>query len=387
MAVPTYKVELVNSSGSTRKDVTAYVRSVNITRGRSRELDKFEAGTFSVTFDNRKRYFDPLYTSSPFNNYIVPKQYIVITSGNYIQFAGFIEDWNLTYDISGDSVSIASGADAFAYLAQRTLPAGVQTSQLSSARVDALLTTDILPFNTTKYIFTGKRTLQADTIAAGTNALEYLQLVERTEGGFFYVNRNGVITFVGVSAPVYSMITFRDDGGTYYTDFAFQGIEITYGSELLYNEIYITRLGGVQVTATDTTSVSRYDKITFSDEGLLFNNDTDALNRAKYLVAKYGLPEYRVDSVTLSLAALNASKQNTLLELDIGVIVRVTFTPNGISAVGTDIVDKQVRIIGIDHQMNVDDHVVTYRFQSLDRESFTLDDPSLGLLDFNLLGF
>ena len=105
------------------------------------------------------------------------------------------------------------------------------------------------------------------------------------------------------------------------------------------------------------------------------------------MVAKYGLPEYRVDSVTLSLTALNASKQNTLLELDIGVIVRVTFTPNGISAVGTDIVDKQVRIIGIDHQMNVDDHVVTYRFQSLDRESFTLDDPSLGLLDFNLLGF
>lgn len=40
-------------------DVTAYVRGLNTTRGRSRELDRYQAGRLSAVLDNRDRRFDP----------------------------------------------------------------------------------------------------------------------------------------------------------------------------------------------------------------------------------------------------------------------------------------------------------------------------------------
>jgi hypothetical protein len=390
MAVPTYKVELLSNNGSIRKDVTAYVRSVNITRGRSRELDKFEAGTFSVAFDNRLRYFDPIYTSSPYNGYITPRRYIVITSAGTVQFSGYVQDWNLSYDISGDSIAVATGSDAFSYLAQQTLAARVCSSQLSGDRLTTVLTPVVsnIPLGVTLLFDSGRRTLQGDTIAAGTNALEYAQLVERTEGGYFYVSKEGALTFDqagGLSSP--SLVTFTDTGVAGAYNIPYQGIEITYGSELLYNFISISRLSGGTVTAANTASISSYGSAVFTDDGLLFNSDSDSTNRALYLAAKYGFAEYRVDSLTVSMTSLSSTKQTNLMPIDIGVIVKVIFTPNGVTADASDVVSEYVRIIGIDHSMNVDDHIVTYRFESVDRATFILDDAVFGLLDYNVLGF
>jgi len=48
-------------------DVTAFVRSVSIRRGRSRELDRFSTGTATVVFNNEDRRFDPLYSAGPYS--------------------------------------------------------------------------------------------------------------------------------------------------------------------------------------------------------------------------------------------------------------------------------------------------------------------------------
>jgi len=64
MALPTYVVELsFGSSGFV--DVTQYVQSVSISRGITRVLEDYPAGSVSVTFVNNNRVFDPLNTSSP----------------------------------------------------------------------------------------------------------------------------------------------------------------------------------------------------------------------------------------------------------------------------------------------------------------------------------
>lgn len=386
MTVPTYLVYLVSNSGSILKNVTSYVRSVNITRGRSRELDRFEAGFFSVAFDNRSRYFDPLYTSSPFNGYITPKRAIQIWSGGIKQFDGNIQDWNLTYDISGDSIAVASGADQFAFLAQQSLTGGAQSSQLSGARLDAIVADPNItwPYGGVYTLFdSGRRTLQADTIAAGTNALEYMQLVERTEGGFFYIDNGGNLTFKQSGSANISLINFTDSGVAGAYNIPYQGIEITYGSELLYNQITLSRLSGSTVTATKPSSITAYGAAAYSDDGLLYNSDADTTNQALLLAAKYATPEYRFDSATISLTSLSASKQSNLLILDLTDIVKIIYTPNGVGSA----ISKYVRVIGIDHQMNIDDHVITYRFASLENEQLILDDSVFGLLDYNVLGF
>ena len=47
-------------------DITQYVQSVNVNRGRSSQLDVFNPGTLSVVADDRaaNRYFDPINTAS-----------------------------------------------------------------------------------------------------------------------------------------------------------------------------------------------------------------------------------------------------------------------------------------------------------------------------------
>jgi hypothetical protein len=42
-------------------DVTEYLRSVQVDRGRSRTLEKFTAGQANISLDNRTRIFDPTY--------------------------------------------------------------------------------------------------------------------------------------------------------------------------------------------------------------------------------------------------------------------------------------------------------------------------------------
>lgn len=386
MAVPTYQVLLVSNNGSITKDVTAYVRSVSISRGRSRELDRFEAGTFSVTFDNRLRYFDPLYTSSPYNGYITPKRAIQFRSAGIKQFDGNIQDWNLSYDVSGDSIAIASGADQFAFLANQSLTGGLQTSELSGARLDAIVADPNItwPFGGVYTLFdAGRRTLQADTIAAGVNALEYIQLVERTEGGYFYVSSGGDLTFKQSGSANISLINFTDTGVAGAYNIPYQAIEINYGSELLYNQITLSRLSGGTATATKPTSISAYGAAAYADDGLLYNTDADTANQALLLATKYATPEYRFESVTISLTSLSGSKQTNLLILDLTDIVKVTYTPNGVGSA----INKYVRVIGIEHSMNIDDHQITYRFASLENEQLILDDSVFGLLDYNVLGF
>jgi len=64
MALPTYTVELsFGSSGYV--DVTQYVQNISFSRGISRVLEDYSAGSLSITFVNNSRIFDPLNTSSP----------------------------------------------------------------------------------------------------------------------------------------------------------------------------------------------------------------------------------------------------------------------------------------------------------------------------------
>lgn len=363
-------------------DVSSDVLSVSVNRGKSRQLDKFTAGNAAVTFINQDRAFDPLNASSPYFGQIIPRRTVRITTSGSAVFYGSIDDWNLTYDVSGYSTAGAVISDGFTYLAQQVLTAHTATSQLTGARIGAVLNRSEINWPASlRDLDTGGMTLQADVVSDGTNALDYLQLVNFSEPGALFMGADGSILFRDrTDAPVSTgLVAFTDDG----TGVPFVDVQVVYGSELLYNFIQVERANGGTATASDSDSQNSYGVVALVQSGLLMNTDADAQDLADYLLGKYSEPEYRFESLTVALEALSSGNQTAVLSLEIGDIARIKFTPN---QTGTQI-DKYATIIRIDHEIVPMSHRITYGFETLDYASLVLDDTVFGLLDDGRLSF
>jgi hypothetical protein len=363
-------------------DVSEYVRSVSVARGKSRQLDRFTAGGATIELNNNSRAFDPENTASPFFGQIIPKRTIKVETGGSAVFYGVVDDWNLNYDLSGLSLAGADCVDGFTLLAQRALSASTETSQKTGARINSILDRSEVNWpSSLRDIDTGATTLQADVIQDGTNALEYLQLVTDSEPGSIFMGSDGFIVFKDRSvAPVSAgQVTFSDDG----TGVEFSEVQVVYGSELLYNYVQIERNNGGTAIAFDSDSINSYGQQALIQSGLLMNTDSDALELANYLLSQYSEPEYRFETLTVQLESLTPSDQSDVLGLEIGDVARIKFTPNN---VGSQI-DKFASIIRIDHDIQPASHRITFGFQTLDYASLVLDDTEFGLLDTGRLGF
>jgi hypothetical protein len=363
-------------------DVSEYVRSVSVARGKSRQLDRFTAGGANIEFNNNSRAFDPENTASPFYGQIIPKRTIKVETGGSAVFYGVVDDWNLNYDLSGLSLAGADCVDGFTLLAQRALSANTETSEKTGARINSILDRSEVNWPASlRDIDTGATTLQADVIQDGTNVLEYLQLVTDSEPGSIFMGSDGFIIFKDRSvAPVSAgQVTFADDG----SGVEFSEVQVVYGSELLYNYVQIARNNGGTAIVFDSDSINSYGQQALIQSGLLMNTDSDALELANYLLSQYSEPEYRFETLTVQLESLTPSDQADVLGLEIGDVARIKFTPNN---VGSQI-DKFASIIRIDHDIQIASHRITFGFQTLDYASLVLDDTEFGLLDTGRLGF
>lgn len=362
-------------------DVTAFVRDVSVNRGKSRELDRYSAGQLSVLFDNRQRTFDPLYTSSPYYGQIVPHREIRIKSNGSAVFYGLVDDWNLDYSPNGDNTAIAVASDGFTLLASQYLSAHTATSQLTGARINAILNRSEVDWPLdTRSIDPGQATLQADVVAQNTNVLDYLTTVAQSDPGFIFIGKNGYFNFQDRAHQISSsnVKTFADDG----TGIPFNSLQIVYGSELLYNRVTVTRTNGTAQTANDTDSQNQYG-ISTLDYDVLLNSDADSLLLAQYLLSKYSEPEYRFESLEVEMADLSSTNQANILSLEIGDVVRVKFRPNNIGSS----IDKYALITGISNKTNNISHRITLNLSTLDYANFILDDSVFGVLDDDRLGF
>jgi len=116
------------------------IMSMSITRGRSRQLDRFNAGTVSITFSNLDRRLDPLNTASEFYGGIVPRQRIKIFADDKHVFTGVITDWDIEYDIANRDVAVASAADAFTVLSNFVFDEAVTpVAEVPADRMDWVL--------------------------------------------------------------------------------------------------------------------------------------------------------------------------------------------------------------------------------------------------------
>jgi hypothetical protein len=114
-------------SSITYTDVSTYVRSVQIKRGRSSELDDFTTGNCQVIFSNEDRRFDPENTAGPYYGKITPGRPIRIQAtapGGSAQtiFQGYVDQWDQQYTNPSDAVAAVTASDAFKVLNLITLP-------------------------------------------------------------------------------------------------------------------------------------------------------------------------------------------------------------------------------------------------------------------------
>ena len=376
------KGQLDNTSyplgGLTFIDVTDRVRNFSISRGRSNLFSAFPAGQLNVEFNNHDRAFDPLYAQSPFAGNIVPRREIRVSTDDVVQYVGWIDDWGFSYLPNGDSVAEAIAYDATSIISGQTLALGTPTAQLSGARVENIL--DQINWSPEeRNIEAGVATLGTAVIDANTNAMNYLQTIALSEPGLVFVDKIGRLTFLDRTQSPTSTGLVQFGG----TGIPFQSVDVSYGSDNLYNEVVLDRVGGGTATATDTQSVTDYGLRTLSQSGLLLNTDLALAELALVLAQQYSQPEYRFSSLEVAIHKLDPAEQEDVLGLELGSIAKIVFTPNGIG----DAIQRFVQVISINHTVNPQNHFVEFGFQSLDAAYLVLDDAEFGKLDLYSLSW
>ena len=366
-------------AGTIFYDITDRARNFSISRGKPREFAVYPAGIAEIQFNNHDRAFDPLYVDSPFYGNIIPRRSLRITSGTAVQFTGWVDDWNLAYLPDGDSVATAFCVDATSLLATQKLSAGTPTPELSGARINNILSQTTVDWPTgLRDIDTGAVEMGNQPIAEGTIALSYLQKVAASEPGQIFIGKNGYVTYQDIrhTPTSSSLVTF---GGT---GIPFGGIEVVYGSELLYNEIVIGRSGGGTAIAVDLDSQTAYGIRNYTETDLLMASDLDAVDLAVLYADKYSRPESRVNALEIFVHKLDPADQTKVLDLEIGSICKIEFTPNGIG----DAISQYIEVIRIEHNVDPQIHRLQLGFMQITQASLVLDDAEFGKLDTYRLG-
>lgn len=365
-------------AGVTFVDVTERVSSVSIQRGKNRDLDVFSAATLGVSLNNEDRFFDPIAGTAVDT---IPRVPVRVTVDGEPQFTGTANTWAFDYDVRGSSKVSISAADNFQQLAKQNLVVGVTPPvELSGSRVERVL--DLFTVDWPE----DARQVDEGTVSLcnvpfdGENALEYLQLVERTEQGALFVGKNGDLVFRSRDAAAArsdDLVLFSDNGsGVPFTD-----VQIDFGSEQFFNRVVVNAPGGTAV-ANNQLSQGLFG-ISELEVDVLCSSLATLQGIADFLVAKFGQPVLRFEKITISLDGLDAGDRASVLDLELGDVVQVQFTPNG---QGGEI-DRFAQVIGIDHSIGVDRHNVSFSFDSLEFSPFVLDDVVFGKLDVHQLGF
>lgn len=106
-------------------DITAYVRSIEIKRGRDHELGQTQAGELGMRLRNTDRRFDPTNDGGPYWPNVKPMRRVRVRatwqSVAYDLFTGFVENWGQTWPSrpvkeAGDAEVTLEATDAFKLL-------------------------------------------------------------------------------------------------------------------------------------------------------------------------------------------------------------------------------------------------------------------------------
>jgi hypothetical protein len=395
--------------GQVLVDVSSYVRDFNTSRGKTRELERFQAGQASVSFNNSQRVFDPTYALSPFFGQIEPRRQMVISVDDIIQYEGTIDDWNIGYEQGGNSIAVAIAFDGIANLANIALqdftPSGSVIESkffiLNDATRGKLDDADNLLAGTggtvttgrainsaldfinwpddRRDLDTGQAVVESNPIENDTIVLDYLQKVAASEPSGVFISKSGDVKFVERNAGFLGSKPFFSDDGT---GIPYSIVSVIFGTELLYNEVLVTN-STTQASATNADSISLYGKRDVTRETFL-DSFAQLSQLADFLVGKFGEPEFRFEVIEINLDNLNANQRQEMLNLELGDFVQVKFTPSDIPPA----IERYGEVISTKSVFTPTSEVIQIGLQSVQGALVVLDTEAFGKLDSqSVLGF
>ncbi|HEU4327457.1 MAG TPA: hypothetical protein VFS21_30240 [Roseiflexaceae bacterium] len=308
MTKPALKVEIAFTSNPlattpTWVDVTADVRErVSIRRGRQTERDRIEAGTATLTLDNRTRKYDSTNTGSPYNGYILPMRPIRIRATwggiTYGLFRGYVAAWSPVEPGGQDAVVNLRCVDAFTYFSQAPLTLN-RSQELGNVRIGAIL--DALGWPAAdRAISTAKSTLQS-IVDGDASALQHLQNVADSENGLLFIDAQGRVAFqdrhyrLRTSSPA---VTIGNNPGT--GELPFHDVEIINDDSNIWNEIKVSYTNGTTITVSDATSQLRFFRRTLPISRPHIITAEEARDHANWQLLQRAYPDIRFNQLVLN---------------------------------------------------------------------------------------
>ncbi len=361
-------------AGSEDTEFVAPIQSLTISRGRSRQLDRFTAGSASILFDNRDRKLDPLNTASEYAGYIVPRLRLKVLADNIPIFSGYATDWEVAYDKTYADVASVACVDAFTIFANLvTANDEIPAAQSPGPRLQWIV--DVFAYPGSVNFGAGNANLGAYTVPEGTQMLDYMFNVAASDRGSLYVDGDGVLQYVGrFDREAVSEVTFADDG----SGVPYMSLEVSYNDELLYNRVIATSPAG-SVVRTNKESLADFDWSVLELKNLLNDSVFELGEIADFYLEKLGSPQVRFTGLSVELAGLSSAQVEDILGLELADQVSVVKS----FEVGSPLVVTQdLMVSGIQHRVSPGSHMVVFTFEPTPyKDGLKLDDAVRGTID------
>ncbi len=371
-------------------DITSDVRidpaqsgtPIVVRRGRQNELGRIEAGTLSLTLDNRSRQYDSEYTSSPYYPNVTPMKRIQLRaqapiSGTwYALWTGYVEAWAPEYPGPRDSVVRVRASDAFNAIARSTVSVtSLDPGELTHFAIRTAL--GIIGWPLSDYTYSSGLTRIPAGAYLNQNTLQYIQAIVEAENGLFFVGGDGLLRFQDRQWRVRNNGSYATFDPT--SSYPYEALDLSYDQDLIYNDIQITRSGGTLQEAIDSASQANYGPRVLSKTGILLGTDNEALGLAQWELLRYKNPALRVVRLVLNgdLDSSGLFLWPHILGRDLSDKVTVVVRPPG---GGT--ISKGARIEAISHTIGLDSWRTSWELSLAGEDQYwILQDSTLGVLD------
>jgi hypothetical protein len=307
-------------------DITVRLKSFSISRGGSRELDRVEAGLATFVFDNSLGQFDPTKTDGPYYPGIRPMRRIRIrtfsqsdvgtfyigdsfvggtdvlggSSSAIDLFTGFVESWQQNWDPqpspNPEATTTVRAVDAFKLLAlSRGVPA---VSGNSDSAVAEILDYMDWPVD--------ERTIEAGSyqVAAAGGSLNVklsaLQEIDASEGGLFFVARDGTLTFYGADHVAANPPGAAQVWGDEADERQYQRLEFDYDESDIWNEVTMTSPNVADYVVIDPVSQDHY-RVRPTTVPTVLNSTPEMATRAWDYLARFSTPRQRITGMEVGV--------------------------------------------------------------------------------------
>jgi len=385
-------INILSGSTSVVVDVSDQLDSVQTTRGRNATADQFQAGTLTMRIVDQNGDFNPQNVTGPYYGLLTPMRKVQITATygatTYPIFSGYITGYNtITPKYVGDVVyTTITAIDGMRLLTNAlvTTITGATAGEDSGMRINDILDQVAWP-TTLRSIQSGNTTLQADP-GSQRSALSAIQTVQTSEYGAFYIDPNGIATFknrnyctsTANNTPVY----FNDNG----TNISYFNALWLLNDAQIVNQAAITATGLAAQTATNDASITKYFVHSYTQNDLLMQTTSEALDYAQAYVASRAETTIRCDAITLDLYTDNYDA-GIIAALDLDYFDPINITTTQPAAVGTSTITKNLQVFGVQHSISVNSWKTTFTTLEPIIDGFILDSSLYGLLDTNTLSY